>query len=920
MHQDRLRKWLIAAAVTLMGVTGMSAATTSITFSDQGWTNAQELADETVTSGTVTITFGNGSTSTKFYSSTTPAAVRIYGGGSVTISSTETITGMTLTFQNNSQYYPTGNVASEGTLTMSENVGAWSGSSKSVTLTRPTGSGHWRLASVEVTTSSAITVAPPTFNPESGTAFTGTSQVTISGPSGSYIYYKKNGTATLTDYDTYGPTPQVVTVDETMTISAIAVISGTASTPSSASYTVTTGGGGSGESKTYRRISSADELDTSAKYIIVSEAGNGAMGTIQATNYRSLISEGVSLSGGTATVTSDEVSVFSLGGNASGYTFYDGTYYLANTSNSNQLNSSTDGSANTSKWTITFSGTDAQIANAANTTKLISYYSSYNEFNCYRTSTSVQIYKEYTPVAGEPELPTLTADFTFWPEMNDAPSAKFTITPASGNTVYYTLDGTTPSNTHGVALTSGTTVTISGTTTVKAISYVGSNSSDVVARPYTLGQTVTGIGEFRQLASGTTARLYLPDDYNARVLFVSSREAYVRDNTGAMCIYNLTATPALSYNQHLAGWIIGTYTDYNGLPEFTVATGKTNTYFLAIAEPVTEENTLPVEILAGEYSDYLADWVTVKDLRISGTTGSGSDGTELTVYNKFNLGTSQNYYAPYDSALVDITGIAIPYGTTNQLAPIQENGIDPLTYVLDENQKFASPGEDISPVKVRLNRTLYADRWNTLTLPISITNFDGTMLEYSGVESAGQASTADGIVNLTNFELTEVTTTLPGVPYLVKPSVTLVNPVFESTTLSATKAQTVSFALATEGSGARRRASADGTYSLVGVYNPTEVETGSTIHVLDDNSIAQWTTSSTNHVAATSAYFATPEMTVVQLKIGDEIITGIEEVKIDKGIYDEDAVIYNILGQKMTRPLRELPSGVYIVNGIKVVK
>ena len=351
-----------------------------------------------------------------------------------------------------------------------------------------------------------------------------------------------------------------------------------------------------------------------------------------------------------------------------------------------------------------------------------------------------------------------------------------------------------------------------------------------------------------------------------------------------------------------------------------MATGKTNTHFLAIAEPVTEENTLPVEILAGEYSDYLADWVTVKDLRISGTTGSGSDGTELTVYNKFNLGTSQNYYAPYDSALVDITGIAIPYGTTNQLAPIQENGIDPLTYVLDENQKFASPGEDISPVKVRLNRTLYADRWNTLTLPISITNFDGTMLEYSGVESAGQASTADGIVNLTNFELTEVTTTQPGVPYLVKPSVTLVNPVFESTTLSATKAQTVSFALATEGSGARRRASADGTYSLVGVYNPTEVETGSTIHVLDDNSIAQWTTSSTNHVAATSAYFATPEMTVVQLKIGDEIITGIEEVKIDKGIYDEDAVIYNILGQKMTRPLRELPSGVYIVNGIKVVK
>ena len=905
-----------------MSVTGMNAATTSITFSDEGWTNAQELADETVTSGTVTITFGNGSTTTKFYSSTTPAAVRIYGGGSVTISSTETITGMTLTFQNGSSYYPGSNdeVASEGTLTMSGNEGTWSGSSKSVTFTRPTGSGHWRLVSVDVTTSSAITVASPTFNPVSGTTFTGTtSTVTISGPSGSYIYYNTNGTATLSDYDTYGPTPQIVTVDKSMTISAIAVISGTASAASSATYTVTSGGGSS-ESTTYKRINSASDLVAGAKYIIVSEAGNGAMGTIQSTNYRALVTDGVTLSNGTATVTSDEVSVFTLGGSASGYTFYDGTYYLANTGNKNQLNSATDGSANTSKWTISFDGSDANIKNVQNTSKLISYYSTYSEFNCYSSSTSVQIYKEYTAVAGEPEAPALTGDFTFWPEMNETASAKFTITPASGNTVYYTLDGSTPSSSNGTQVTSATEVTINGTTTVKAISYLGSKSSEVVTRTYTEGETVTGIGEFRNLASGTTARLYLPDSYNARVLFVSSREAYVRDNTGAMCIYNLSANPALQYNQHLAGWIIGTFTDYNGLPEFTVANGKTNTYFLAIAEPVTEEDANPVEIMATDFNDYVADWVTVKDLRIGSSSTATADGAELKVYNKFNLSTSQNYQTPYEGALVDITGIAVPYGSQQQLAPIQQNGIDPLTYVLAEDEEFTSPSEDISPVTVRLDRTLYADRWNTLTLPISITNFDGTILEYSSVASAGTASTAEGNVNLTNFELTEVTTTLPGVPYLVKPTTTLVNPVFASTTLSATEAQTVSFALASEGGNARRRTAADGTYSLVGVYNPTDVETGSTIHVLDDNSIAQWTTSSTNHVAATSAYFATPEKTVVQLKIGDEIITGIDEVKIDMGIYDEDAVIYNILGQKMTQPLRDLPQGVYIVNGVKVVK
>lgn len=915
MYQNGLRKWLLSAFVLLLGTTAW-AGTETITFSSQGWTNAQALATETVNGTYVTVTFGDPSsgTTTKYYN--TGAAVRIYGGGSMTVTAKSGyITGIVLNFNGN-DYAPTeGGYADSGSVN-SGTTGTWSGNATAVTFTRPSGTGHWRVTSIEVTTS-AIHVDAPTFSPESGETFTGSSTVTISGPSGSLIYYKKNGTVSTSDYDSYGSSPQIVTVDQTMTISAIAVLSGTSSDVATASYTVTSGGGGTGT--IFRRINSSSDIEVGARYIIVAESANGAMGGIFSTNYRTVETDGITLDNGTANVEGSNISVFTLGGDSNGYTFYDGTYYLAN-STSSQLNSLTSASDNKAKWTITFSGDEAQIKNVNKSTYMISYYSRYNEFNCYTATNGVYLYKEYIPVTGDPEAPAVTGDFSFWPEMTDAPSAQFTIVPAQYNTVYYTTDGTEPSSTNGTRITSTTNVTISGTTTVKAISYLGDNASEVVTRTYTLGETVTGIGEFKNLASGTTARLYLPDEYNARVLFVKGNEVYVRDNTGSMCIYGLNSNPTMAYNQHLAGWIIGTYVLYNGLPEFTVTSGKSKTWFLAIANPVTEEDVNPVEILASEYASYQADWVTIKDLTVGASSKVTADNTELVIYNKFNLTADHNYQAPYEGAIVDLSGIAVPYDNQWQIAPISQNGVRPLTYVIDSEKDFTSPSSDISPAAVRLNRTLYADRWNTLTLPFAISNFDGTILEYSSVESAGTASAESGRVNLTNFVLNEVTSTEAGKPYLVKPTTTLVNPVFESTTLSAAEAQTVSFAIVTPNNSARRRTAADGTYSLVGVYNPTTVDTGSTISVLDSNSIPQWSSSSNNEVEGTSAYFATPENTVVQLKIGDEIITEIEEVRIDRGIDDENAVIFNILGQRMTRPLRELPQGIYIVNGVKVVK
>ena len=154
-----------------------------------------------------------------------------------------------------------------------------------------------------------------------------------------------------------------------------------------------------------------------------------------------------------------------------------------------------------------------------------------------------------TGTAATVQDPTLTDEFTFWPVMNETASATVTITPASGNTVRYTTNGSTPSRTNGTEITAATTINISATTTVKAISYVGTQTSSVVSKTYTQGQTVEGIAAFKGLTSGTTVRLYLPDANNARTLYVnqSKNEAFVRDNTGAICIYNVTTNPLLQW-------------------------------------------------------------------------------------------------------------------------------------------------------------------------------------------------------------------------------------------------------------------------------------------------------------------------------------------------------------------------------------
>ncbi len=126
----------------------------TITFKNCGLTNAEKYP---VINGTkVKVTFGDGNNDGKYYN--TGDGIRIYNDAYVQIQAEKAIIKVVYTFHkataSEKPTYPTGSdySVSAGSLTLNEAVATWTGSEKTVKLTRPDlKGGHWRLQKVEVT-------------------------------------------------------------------------------------------------------------------------------------------------------------------------------------------------------------------------------------------------------------------------------------------------------------------------------------------------------------------------------------------------------------------------------------------------------------------------------------------------------------------------------------------------------------------------------------------------------------------------------------------------------------------------------------------------------------------------------------------------------------------------------------------------
>lgn len=126
----------------------------SITFSEQGYQNQQDFNGQSITLGDAKLSFskGSGSTTPKYY--TTGTAMRLYGGNTLTISSSKTISKVEFTYgedYNGTSYYPTADNSTVTPGTYDYSTHTWTGSANEIVLSRSASTGHFRIVSITIT-------------------------------------------------------------------------------------------------------------------------------------------------------------------------------------------------------------------------------------------------------------------------------------------------------------------------------------------------------------------------------------------------------------------------------------------------------------------------------------------------------------------------------------------------------------------------------------------------------------------------------------------------------------------------------------------------------------------------------------------------------------------------------------------------
>ena len=186
------------------------------------------------------MTFGGGGNNGKYY--TTGSAIRVYGGGTMTIAAKSgTLTKLVITYDGANK--PTDGTVVDGG-TYDAETGEWTGSAASVVFTRPTGSGHWRVQKIEATVDgSTISVLPPKFSIAGGSFYEPVTVALSCETEGARILYTipAGQDPEYTDDENYSGvfydgTP--LTISRTTTIKAMAVKNGQTSSIVGATYTI----------------------------------------------------------------------------------------------------------------------------------------------------------------------------------------------------------------------------------------------------------------------------------------------------------------------------------------------------------------------------------------------------------------------------------------------------------------------------------------------------------------------------------------------------------------------------------------------------------------------------------------------------------------------------------------------------------
>ena len=613
--------------LTLLSVVFSSAWAGSITFADLGLENGAQYLDP-FDGGDFTVTFSGGANDGKYYN--TGQGIRVYGNGTMTVAakSGSHLTKVAITFAGDTYRPESADVVDTGTY--DPESGVWTGSASSVSFTRPTGSGHWRIQVVEATVEGGSTVEKTTptlsFEPSSLTITKGEA---FTEP---VLSYNGDGTVTYTiDKES------VATINAStgkLTIVGIGTANVTATAEETANFKRGTA--------SYSLKVEAGETPDEGDAIVFAELG--LENAVQYTD---------PFDGGTFTVT------FSGGAN-------DGKYY--NTGQGirvygNGMMTVQAKSGNLTKVIVTFDSSNRpESADVVDTgtfdpgTGVWTGQSPSVTFTRPAGTGHWRVQKVAVVIDGEVPAARLTISGT----TPFKGSTKVTITPSNPDyAVYYTTDGSDPT-TNPTTYTGPFTIT--ETTTVKAVEEdLAGEMSAVVEKTFVQEETpdvntVANIAAFKALEDGTEAALILS---NAQVLYVGTNDIYVRDATGAIDFYNTGLS--LSTGQVLNGLVIGKRATYNNIPELSKS-DNTSMSGITATSGTAAPKTVTVAQVKNEA--YYCDLVRIEGAKVVAKKEGnytnyyayvGND--TIMIYDRFKVGLGDwNENDTYN-----VEGILVPY-------------------------------------------------------------------------------------------------------------------------------------------------------------------------------------------------------------------------------------------------------------------
>ena len=312
----------------------------------------------------------------------------------------------------------------------------------------------------------------------------------------------------------------------------------------------------------FTKVTSASSFVVGGQYLFAAESGGEShFLTNEVVSNWALPHSIDTPTGNTLTAAEDAAYVWTLEAGSESGTFYltSGGGYLTfnNNSNSAQVNSTprnwiitfADGKATLSAW-------DPSASSGAGATRTLRYNtdSSGLRFRAYTGTTGIGALTVY--VLGDGTVTTNTAP-TATPAAGVVESgAEVTLSAEAGCTIYYTIDGSTPTTASTAYTTPITLSTLPAT--IKAIAVGNSLSDSAIATfTYTEASPITVL-EARQKPVGATEIFT-----QGIVTYVSGRNITVQDSTGGIAVYAGAAVSGLNVGDEIT--VKGTVAVYGEL-------------------------------------------------------------------------------------------------------------------------------------------------------------------------------------------------------------------------------------------------------------------------------------------------------------------------------------------------------------------